>query len=229
MSTVFWVGDSTVAFNYAKTFPQTGIGQVFSLYCSHETTIVDCAKNGESSKSHWEKQYFTKDLDKLSNGDFLYIEFGHNDEKEAPDRFTDPATSYPAYLMKYVSLARSKGAFPVLITPLSRRHFTEDGKIMDTHTTYPAAVLSLAEKEKIPCIDLCRLSKELLESTGEENSRKWFMFFPADTYENYPLGSADNTHLHVQGAVVMAGLVAKAIKDLGSPYADILNQEQESI
>ena len=124
---------SYYAFNYAKTFPQTGIGQVFCLYCKHETTVVDCAKNGESSKSHWEKQYFKEDLAKLTTGDLLFIQFGHNDEKEAPDRYTDPASTFPEYLMRFVSFARDKGALPVLITPLSRRHFTEDGIIKDTH------------------------------------------------------------------------------------------------
>ena len=222
MNKIHWVGDSTVAYNGINTFPQTGIGQVFHLYCKREYEVIDYAKNGASSKSFYDSGLFTPALEKMEHGDFLFIQFGHNDEKPKEDRHTDPYTSYHEYLMKYANAAREKGVHPVFLTPLSRRHFKEDGKIEDSHTEYPGAMIDLAKREKIPYIDLCESSKQLLERTGDMDSRKWFMYFPAGSYSNYTEDKTDNTHLHYEGAVVMAGLVADGIRNLQGIYSEIL-------
>ncbi|NLK75524.1 MAG: rhamnogalacturonan acetylesterase [Clostridiales bacterium] len=222
MKKIHWVGDSTVAYNNIKTYPQTGIGQVFHLYCKREYEVIDYAKNGASSKSFYDSGLFDPVIQAMEPGDFLFIQFGHNDQKPQEDRHTDPYTTYQEYLMKYVSAAREKGAHPVFITSLSRRHFTEDGKIKDTHTEYPGAMIDLAQKENIPYIDLCQSSKQFLEETGELDSRKWFMYFPAGSYSNYSEDKTDNTHLHYEGAVVMAGLVAEGLRSLKGLYEEIL-------
>lgn len=222
MYKIVWVGDSTVAFNFADTFPQTGMGQAFDRYCKREYRVYDFAKNGASSKSFYDAGRFEPAEALLEKGDFLFIQFGHNDNKPKPDRHTDPYTTYQEYLMKYVNAAREKEAQPVLITPLSRRLFTPEGTIENSHAEYPAAVIALGEREQIPVIDLTASSKALYEQTGEQESRKWFMYFPEGKYENYPEGKKDNTHLHYEGAVKMASLVAQGLKALGGCYAEML-------
>lgn len=219
---LIWVGDSTVAFNGAGTYPQTGIGQEFDRYIKREYVVFDFAKNGASSKSFYDAGLFEPAVEVMEEGDFLFIQFGHNDEKPKEDRHTDPFTTYQEYLMRYVSAAREKGAVPVLITPLSRRLFREDGTIENSHGEYPAAVKELAEREQIALIDLTEKSRILYEETGDRESRKWFMYFPMGTYENYTKEMKDNTHLHYEGAVKMGSLVAGGLRELGGCYADML-------
>lgn len=223
MKKLIWVGDSTVAFNGAGTYPQTGIGQEFDRYLKREYVVFDFAKNGASSKSFYHEGRFEPAKEIMEEGDFLFIQFGHNDEKPDEERHTDPDTTYQEYLMRYISAAREKGAVPVLITPLSRRLFQEDGTIQNSHGAYPAAVKALAEREHLAVVDLTEKSRVLYEKTGDLASRKWFMYFPAGTYENYTEDKTDNTHLHYEGAVKMAGLVAEGLKELGGIYADMLS------
>lgn len=221
---LIWVGDSTVAFNGAGTYPQTGIGQEFDRYIKREYVVFDFAKNGASSKSFYDAGHFEPAVEIMEEGDFLFIQFGHNDEKPKEDRHTDPFTTYQEYLMRYVSAAREKGAVPVLITPLSRRLFREDGAIENSHGEYPAAVKELAEREGLALIDLTEKSRILYEKTGDLDSRKWFMYFPVGTYENYTKEMKDNTHLHYEGAVRMGSLVAEGLRELGGCYADMLRE-----
>lgn len=224
MKKILWVGDSTVAFNQAGTYPQTGIGQEFDRYCKREYVVLDYAKNGASSKSFYDEGRFEPAMEAMEAGDFLFIQFGHNDEKPDEKRRTEPFTTYQEHLMLYVNAARAKGAFPVLITPLSRRHFQEDSTIKNTHGDYPAAVMELGKRENIPVVDLTEKSRILYEATGDAESRKWFMYFPAGTYENYREDMTDNTHLHYEGAVKMGSLVAEGLRELGGIYAAILEE-----
>lgn len=222
MKKLIWVGDSTVAFNHADTYPQTGIGQEFGRYCTEGYIVLDFAKNGASSRSFYHEGRFAPAEEIMEEGDFLLIQFGHNDEKPDAERHTEPDSTYQEYLMKYVDAARRKGAHPVLVTPLSRRQFGEDGRIKNTHGEYPAAVLALGKRENIPVVDLTEKSRILYEQAGEKESRKWFMYFPAGTYENYREDMRDNTHLHHEGAVKMASLVAEGLRELGGIYAAVL-------
>jgi lysophospholipase L1-like esterase len=222
MKKIFWVGDSTVAYNTIDTYPQTGMGQVFGLYCKREYEVFDYGKNGASSKSFYDSGRFVPVEENIGEQDFLFIQFGHNDEKPKPDRYTEPYSTYQQYLMRYANTARQKGAYPVLITPLSRRLFEQEGSLKDSHTDYPKAMLDLGLAENIPCIDLCESSKQLLLSKGELESRKWFMYFPEGTYSNYHKDMIDNTHLHYEGAVVMAGLVADGVRNLHGVYEEML-------
>ena len=222
MPKIIWVGDSTVAFNHANTFPQTGIGQEFNRYLKTDIPVLNFAQNGRSSKSFYNEGLFAPAQNAMENGDFLFIQFGHNDEKPDEERRTMPHTTFPEWLMKYVSAARERGVHPVLITPLSRRQFNGDGTIKNSHGEYPAAILSLGRREGVPAIDLTEKSRILYEQAGEEDSRKWFMYFPAGTYENYPEDMKDNTHLRCDGAVQMGALIAEGLRELGGIYAELL-------
>ncbi|HCL02882.1 MAG TPA: GDSL family lipase, partial [Lachnoclostridium phytofermentans] len=126
-------------------------------------------------------------------------------------------------LKQYIKVAIDHKAHPILITPLYRRLFKEDGQLVeDTHLDYPDAMIALGNELKIPLIDLCAISKDLIKKTGDERSRKWFMHLEPMEYPNYPEGKNDNTHLKYDGAVTFAGIIAEELRKLGERYADLL-------
>lgn len=215
MDRIFWAGDSTVAFNGIGSYPQTGIGQAYELFVKEGVQICNYAKNGRSTKSFIEEGLLQRIEENIGEEDFLYIQFGHNDEKPDLERATDPFTTYQENLMKMIRAAQRAKAHPLLITPLYRRKFDEQGRVTPgNHLDYPDAMLALAGRTGVPVVDLCEISRRLLERTGDEASKRWFMWLPQGVYENYPDGLKDDTHLCQEGAVKMAGLVADAVKKL---------------
>ena len=222
MPAIYWIGDSTVQFNRIDTWPLCGMGQELDIYLRPGVPVYDHAKNGRSSKSFYDEGLWAPVEAALAPGDLLLIQFGHNDEKEYdPTRYASPE-QFAANLLAYANAAKAKGALPVLITPLTRRQFTADGTLKQTHGAYPDAVRDLAAKEHLPLVDLTATSRALVESMGEEASRALYMFFPAGQYSNYPDGKEDNTHMRYAGAVAFTGLVADGLRALGGPYADVL-------
>ena len=220
MNRIFWAGDSTAAFNGIASYPQTGIGQAYALYVKEEVQICNYAKNGRSTKSFIDEGLLHRIEENIGEEDFLYIQFGHNDEKPDLERATDPFTTYQENLMKMICVARRAKAHPLLITPLYRRTFDEQGKLVPgSHSDYPDAMLELAKSAGVLVVDLCEISRRLLECTGDEASKKWFMWLPEGVYDNYPEGMRDNTHLCYEGAVKMAGVIADEVKKLDT--ADI--------
>jgi len=162
----------------------------------------------------------------LKAGDFLFVQFGHNDEKLDGVRGTMPYGDYYHNLKKFVDFARSKGAYPVLITPLSRRLFDEEGKLNNhSHGEYYEAAVKLAADEKVPMVDLTKKSFELIKALGDDSSKSLFMHLKPDTYKNYPEGKTDNTHLQYAGAVAFAGLIAEGLEELGGIYAELVAEE----
>jgi mannose-6-phosphate isomerase-like protein (cupin superfamily) len=152
----------------------------------------------------------------LTRGDVLLIQFGHNDEKaEDPTRYNEPAQAFPQWLMRYIVLARSKGATPILITPLARRKFERGSKIdqlLDTHGVYAQAVRDLAAREQVGMIDLTARSSSWLRALGDEASKPFFMHVPSQNL-------ADDTHLQQRGATAVACLVVAGWKALDEALA----------
>lgn len=227
MKKIFWAADSTVQTNDYTTYPQTGIGQVFSLFIKDEYQVENHAKNGRSTKSFMDEGRLQAIEEKIGEGDFLFIQFGHNDEKKKdPTRYTEPFSSYMENLETYIKVARDHGAYPMLITPLERRCFMDDKHLGNgEHSEYVAAMKQTAEKCNVPLVDLYSMSRVELKKAGEEQSRRWYMYFPAGVYANYMDGSLDNTHLRHEGAVMFASLIAKGVQELGGIYADMLLEE----
>ncbi len=224
MRKIFWAGDSTVQTNDITTYPQTGIGQVFSLYTKPDVVIINHAKNGRSTKSFIDEGRL-EDIDgEIGEGDYLFIQFGHNDEKnEDPTRYTEPFSTFMDNLKIYIDVAKKHGANPVLITPLERRCFVDAKHLgMGAHSDYVAAMKQTAEQCKVPLIDLYSMSRMEMKKAGKSFSKKWFMNFSAEEYPNYPDGKKDNTHLRYEGAIAFAGLVAKGLRELDGIYADLL-------
>ncbi|WP_312100099.1 rhamnogalacturonan acetylesterase [Lachnoclostridium sp.] len=221
--TIFLAGDSTVKQNDFTSFPQTGIGQGLPLYLKKGVQIKNYAQNGRSTKSFIAEGRLQAIENSIKEDDFLLIQFGHNDEKPDEERHTEPFTTFQANLKQYIKVAIDHKAHPILITPLYRRLFKEDGQLVeDTHLDYPDAMIALGNELKIPLIDLCAISKDLIKKTGDERSRKWFMHLEPMEYPNYPEGKNDNTHLKYDGAVTFAGIIAEELRKLGERYADLL-------
>ncbi|MDD5936779.1 MAG: rhamnogalacturonan acetylesterase [Clostridiales bacterium] len=220
---IFWAGDSTVKQNDHTSFPQTGIGQGLPLYLKKDIVIVNRAENGRSTKSFIEEGRLKKIDLEIQKGDFLFIQFGHNDEKPDPERHTDPFTTYQENLATYIRVARNQNAHPVLITPLYRRLFDEKGKLVEkTHLDYPLAMKEVGEELQVPVIDLCSISKQLIQEAGPEKSKDWFLHIPAGRYPNFPDGKQDNSHLQYEGAVFFAKIIADGLRRLGSFYESLL-------
>lgn len=223
MTTIFWAGDSTVAHNGIATYPQTGIGQEFDRFVRYDDVRIDnYAQNGRSTKSFMDDGRLAQIYDRITAGDFLFIQFGHNDEKDAdPNRYADPETDFPANLEKFVNVARNKGAYPVIITPVTRYNRNAPGALYK-HDRWAEAARKTAARLDVACIDLTAMSEELVDALGEEAQRRFYMNLPAGIYPHFPEGQTDNTHPQVEGAIVFGSLIAKGLKRLGGVYAALL-------
>lgn len=219
---VYIAGDSTASTYVSSLAPRAGWGQALPVFLTANAVAVNVAKSGASSKSFIDLGRLDHILALIKSGDYLLISFGHNDEKiDDPTRYTEPSTTYKSYLSQYIDKSRAKGAIPVLLTPVERRHFTSAGVMSPSHGAYPAAMRELAVAKGVPLIDLTASSTALWNRVGVEGSKNYFMIFAAGQYPNYPDGSADNTHFQAFGAIEVARLVATALRNQGVvPSAD---------
>lgn len=216
---IILMGDSTMQTNDATTYPQVGWGQMLPLFFKSNIKILNFAKNGCSTKSFYDLGIFNKVLNEIEEGDYCFIQFGHNDQKvDNPLRYTNKDTTYKTNLSFYIDEIKQRKGIPVLLTSIYRRYFDDNKQIMEeVHQGYPEAMIELAWQEDVLVLDICRLSKELLSALGEENSKRLFMIFPAGDYHNYPQGMNDNTHLRSDGAFLMAKLVVDELKKINHP------------
>lgn len=211
MAAIFYAGDSTVKFNKIATYPQTGISQAMLWYLKDSVEMKSFAQNGRSTKSFLDEGRLSSIEKEMKQDDFLFIQFGHNDEKDDPERHTDPETTFPENLLRFIEAARRKGAYPVLITPIARRLFNEQGVFLPgSHGAYPEAVIRTGKRAEVPVIDLTSITEKYLAFVGDLASKTYFMW------------PGDNTHLKPEGAVLMAGFLCQELKKLGSPYSDLL-------
>lgn len=212
MSAIYYIGDSTVQFNKIDTYPQTGMSQVLSLFTAEGVTVHPHAKNGRSTKSFLDEGRFEPVKQALREGDVLLVQFGHNDEKiQDPTRYTEPFGAFQDNLRYFIAEARSKGAYPVLITPIARRLFDEKGVFRPgSHGQYPEAVRQLGARENVPVADLTAVTEAWLAELGDEASRPLFVW------------PVDNTHLKYEGAVKMVSFLCQQLASFGKPYSDLL-------
>ena len=184
-------------------------------YFFDSTVVVDNrAKNGRSTKSFIAEGLWQPVLDNLQEGDYVFIQFGHNDEgKEKVGRYTTPE-EFKRNLMRYISETRSKKAIPVLITPVARRSFDSTGRIRETHPIYTDAVKEVAQQLHVPLIDLDQKSQTLLQQYGPENSKILYNYLEVGEHPNYPDGRKDDTHFSELGARIMAEIVLAEFRNL---------------
>jgi len=211
--TIFLAGDSTMADKpYGNGNPEKGWGQVFPLYLVDGIHVENHAVNGRSTKSFRDEGKWAVLLDKMQPGDYVIIEFGHNDQKiQDTTRYADADTNYRQNLIRFVEEVRQKGGIPVLATPIVRRRYNENGEFYDTHGRYPEVVREVAESKQVPVLDLHALTKELLIQYGEEDSKRLFLHINPGEYGSLPEGRQDDTHLSAVGAFRVCDLVKSEI------------------
>lgn len=214
---VYIIGDSTAANKAKNKFPETGWGMELQPFFDSEVKVDNRALNGRSTKSFLNEKRWEAVLTTLTEGDFVLIEFGHNDEKiENPSVGTSLA-QFKSNLIKYIQETQAKKANPILLTPIVRRNFIA-GVLTDTHKGYPDVVRKLADSLHLPLIDMQRKTEKLVSALGDEPSKKIYNHVDSG-HVNYPKGLKDNTHLNVDGAKAFAGLVAQGIKETKTTLA----------
>ncbi|PVE13823.1 rhamnogalacturonan acetylesterase [Streptomyces scopuliridis] len=212
--TVYIAGDSTAADKYVGAAPEAGWGMALPFFLGKGLVVANHAVNGRSSKSFIDEGRLAPILDAIRPGDLLLVQFGHNDEKTAdPTRHTEPWTTYQEYLRQYVRGAGQRGARSVLLTSVERRRFDAAGNALPTHGDYPAAMRALAAKERVPLLDIQTASLALWQRLGAEGTLAYFNWLQPGESPNYPDGVSDNTHFRPPGAIAVARLVARALRD----------------
>ncbi|PTN09942.1 rhamnogalacturonan acetylesterase [Mangrovibacterium marinum] len=210
---IYMIGDSTMANKEANRRPETGWGMVFNEFFNAKVTVDNHAVNGRSSKSFIGEGRWKEVYDQLQPGDYLFIQFGHNDQKfKSPDRYTNPFTTYRANLERYVREAREKGAVPILLSSIVRRNFNEYGCLIDTHSDYPLVTRLVADAMDVPFIDLQRLTEFRVTELGPDESKQLYNWLEPGENENYPQGVQDDTHLNDKGAHEIAQMVIDELK-----------------
>ena len=225
--TWFLCGDSTMADYDRSRYPMMGWGQKLQARLNAaglNAYVENCAVNGRSSKSFIAEKRLNFIELCLRKGDRLIISFSHNDEKPDPERGTDARVTFPEYLSMYIDAARRQGTEPILVTPVARRHFNEQGQLVPTHGQYPDAVRNLADYRGVRLIDLEKATMQLVQTAGAEQSKRIYCHVPAGS-RNYPDGLADNSHLQEEGASRIAGLFLSRMMNPGWQEADFENAE----
>ena len=214
---LFMAGDSTMA-DKPLDLPERGWGMALPKFFVDPAMVRNHAMNGRSTKSFIDEGRWAKVLSELRPGDYVIIQFGHNDEKkEDPKRYTDPASSFRDNLRRFVSDARSKQATPILATPVCRRKFDAAGKLVATHGDYPDAVRAVAREAKVPLLDLERDTARWLTDTGDEPSKKFFMWIAPGQFAKIPDGRKDDTHFVEAGATRVAELAVAEVREQKLP------------
>lgn len=216
--TLHLVGDSTMAIHPSADTPERGWGQVFPVFFKDDMKIINHAKNGRSTKHFIDEGLWQAVVDSLKPGDYVFIQFGHNDAKISdPQRYAAPRGAYRENLIMFVEQTRQHKAYPVLITPVCRRKFDKSGQFVDSHGQYPDVVRELADSLQVPLIDLHARSMEWLIDLGPARSDSMFMNAPPGVYKKYPQGKNDNTHFNERGALEVSELVLAEMKRINLP------------
>lgn len=236
--TVFMIGDSTMANKDTTGGKQErGWGMVLQQYFDNHVVVDNHAVNGRSSKSFIGEGRWDKVLAKIKPGDYVFIQFGHNDEKPQPERHTDPGSTFDDNLRKFVNETRSKGGIPVLFNAVVRRNFAlkvqkndddeklrnldaksgnnvlEGDTLYDTHGDYRFSPANVAKEMGVVFIDANAITHELEQGLGREASKKLHMIFAPGEHPSLPNGRWDNTHYNIYGANQVAVLLIKAVGD----------------
>lgn len=218
---VHMAGDSTMA-DKKDTPPnlERGWGQMLKDFAVAPDIIVNHAQNGRSTVSFIAEGRWTKLLEGVAPGDFVIVQFGHNDEKQQdPKRYAAPRGLYRENLLRFIRDVRERKAEPILATPICRRKFDTKGQLVDTHGDYPAAVRDVAAEAKVPLLDMTESTKRLFTRLGPEESKKLMMHVPAGKYPELPKGLQDDTHLNAEGGRVIARLAIEEMRAKRLPVA----------
>ncbi|MBZ4034031.1 rhamnogalacturonan acetylesterase [Flavobacterium sp. 17A] len=226
-TTLYCIGDSTMANKKdPEKNPEHGWAQVLQPFFKDNVVVVNKAVNGRSTRSFINEKRWDSICNKLKKGDYVFIEFGHNDQKiEDPSRYTNPHTAYRYNLIRFVKESREKGAIPVLLTSISRRNFNEKGVLVPTHGDYPLETRLVAQEYNVPFIDLEYYTELLEQSFGPERSKQLHLHFKAGENPYYDKDKADDTHLSLLGATSIAQIAINQIKESKESSLKTLQKE----
>ncbi|MCI3935816.1 rhamnogalacturonan acetylesterase [Chryseobacterium aahli] len=221
--TIYLTGDSTVV--DAQYEPWASWGQMLPyFFVPNEVVIANYAESGETLKAFEDRHRIDKIWSKIKPGDYLFIQFGHNDQKAG----NSTKSGYRKRLKEWILKAEELGVIPVLVTSMNRRVFDENSKIVNTLDDFPDAMRAIAKEEKVDLIDLNALSKTLFEAIGPEEAKKAFVHYPANSYPNQPTALADDTHFNTYGAYELAKCVVKSIVDQNLPLKKYISKNYKS-
>jgi lysophospholipase L1-like esterase len=220
--TVFLAGDSTVTDQASE--PYAGWGQMLPRFFKSGVAVANHAESGEALRAFRGEKRLEKILSQIKPTDYLFIQFAHNDMKEKGEG-VGAFTTFKRDLEDYVARGREKGATVVLITPMHRRRFGDDGTIQNTHGDYPEAVRRVAKEQNVPLIDLHAMSKQLYEAMGPEQSTKAFVHYSADTFPGQDKPLKDDTHFNNYGAYELARCVVEGIRAAKLPLAERIAED----
>ena len=213
--TIHLMGDSTMADkDISKGSPERGWGMVFENFVDDRVRVINYAKNGRSTKSFIDEGLWDKVKSNIRPGDYVFIEFGHNDEKSNKPAVYAPAWgAYQDNLRLYISTVREMGAVPVLFTPVARRNFDENGVLDETtHGEYPAAMKAVAAETGTVLIDMEAATLDWIREAGDTASRAYFMWLKPGENPAYPEGRSDNTHSNPRGARRNCEIVSDSLR-----------------
>lgn len=221
-TTIFLAGNSTVTDQDCS--PWASWGQMITASFDTSLVVANYAVSGASLASFRGDRRLDKLISRMLPGDYLFIEFGHNDQKQKGEGI-GPWDSFTDLLVEFISKAREKGGIPVLVTPTQRRSFGPEKTIILTHGDYPDAMRQVAKDLKVPLIDVHQMTKVLYESWGVEESKNAFVHYPANTFKGQDKALKDNTHFNEFGANEVARCVLQGIIDLDLPIAQSMIDE----
>lgn len=218
--TIYLTGDSTVV--DAQYEPWASWGQMLPcFFVPEEVVVANYAESGETLKAFEDRHRIDKIWNKIKAGDYLFIQFGHNDQKYG----NSTKSGYRKRLQTWINKAKQLGAIPVLVASMNRRVFDKNNKIVNTLDDFPDTMREIAKEENVYLIDLNVMSKTLFEALGPENSKKAFIYYPANTYPNQPDALADDTHFNTYGAYELAKCVIKSIVDQKQPLTRFISKK----
>jgi len=217
---IFLAGNSTVVDQDRE--PWAAWGQMFPAMLRPDAAVVaNYAESGEAMRSFKSARRLEKIWSLAKPGDYLFIEFTHNDQKPGGSHL-DPFTTYRQTLCEWITEARKRGVQPVLVTSMHRRNFDSTGRIINTLGDYPEDMRQTARLEQVPLIDLNAMSRTLYEAWGPVDSKKAFVHFPANSFPGQETKLEDNTHFSTYGAYQLARCVASALAASGTPLAGMI-------
>jgi len=222
VTTAFLCGNSTVVDQDNE--PWCSWGQIIPRLFTDRICFANYAESGEAANTFIAAGRLKKALTQIKQGDYIFIQFGHNDQKEKGPGI-GAYYSFATNLKIFIDEARAHGAYPVLVTPMQRRSFNAEGKIIDTHGDYPDAMRWVARRESIPLIDLNAVTRVLYEAMGVEGSKHAFVHYPAGTYPGQDSPLADNTHFNPYGAYQITKCVIEEMKRLELPILKYLRSD----
>lgn len=196
------------------------------VFFNHEVAIANHAESGRALFSFRGERRLEKILTRIQSGDYLFIQFGHNDQKDKR-KGAGPFTTYKEELVNYLEIVREKNARPVLVTPVERRRW-KNGQSLETLTDYAAAVRQVGKEQNVPVLDLHAMSLEFYQALGPDDSKKALVHFPANTFPGQTEALEDDTHYSNYGAHQLARCIVRGIRDKIPDLAQKLREPNET-